>query len=1024
MVQISAELEKVLKERLKIGDFTKPVYRVEVDRLAFVPGRVEDLTMNVSYRQDVKRVQRTWISSNGNGESALNYTDFVFPAKGYSKDADITDQYGTRGGKHKGIDIGCPMGTEIYAVWGGVVKIADSSREYDGAGKYVVIEHEDGFLTKYFHMSRIDASVGQRVGQGDIIGLSGNTGNVRGGGAIPTGTYDDPNSERAKGKGAHLHFEIHKPGKDGVPVAIDPYPFIYGKQKLFSATVNVGDVVDDGDVDVRVGSVLYSEEFTSRNWYNGENYGYSSNLPDKHAVDITKGQAVLTLQTDDVVDIHYFLKNPNPSLLSARFATNFMDGDAEFQIFVNNKLAINVKKFNAGDMSIFQDVVDRYIPPQTSGSSVTVTFRISYRGTGTGEFRFENFSLKTILEIPEWMVNNVVGKSNTANYEGYWDEVEVTDNLTFTRMDKVPLDVGSFVYMDTLPLENVQSISTDNQFEAESSTLTMTLSNANGFYSPDYNPSLFPEDLLEPSPFTYQINGATISVLSENTPIRVYFGYGMNIVRIFTGLIDRAELSADNATITINCRDMYKRAIEKVLVDDLYYPRDLAEQHTDIQDPVLDNAPNPVDYSGLTRKQKIIYKAQQYASEYAVDYRLAVAISQHETNLGTTGMGTEEKGGYICGYGVRDDGGKLQTEYSGIDCQMKFVCKRIKEALNGRPTTPDNIRYLWKGGDKGTAYQYASDTRWADGVWSSYQEVINDPEVNLQFFKGTAAGTTPTPEEKEAKKGEAQWLKSAIVHDLMTRCGLHSWRVTAEDLQYPDFVIEESYVIEVDQAKGKVIKATSNPGEFILEDIESVPTINGWMNGFAHQPVKFDAWKFKVNECVREVMKDTNYRAYCDRYGTFRLEKIRWNKPVRGQYIEGENLISLSKSVDFSRGRSHLIVVDETDKYMSFIDSDILQELKGELRSAMISVGWAKTDKMKQEIAKRLFWDMKRLCRTLSVAIPVDPTLEVLDRIYVVSKRTATRDTFIIKGIKTTISNTGAIQQLDLMWANNGGVIY
>jgi len=93
------------------------------------------------------------------------------------------DQYGA-------IDIGTPTGTPIFASKSGMIKIANKSGFGGGYGLYVYIEHSDGSGTMYAHMSKVKASAGQRVSQGDVIGLVGSTG---------------------RSTGPHLHFEIRAP---------------------------------------------------------------------------------------------------------------------------------------------------------------------------------------------------------------------------------------------------------------------------------------------------------------------------------------------------------------------------------------------------------------------------------------------------------------------------------------------------------------------------------------------------------------------------------------------------------------------------------------------------------------------------------------------------------------------------------------------------------------------------------------------------------------------------------------------
>lgn len=102
---------------------------------------------------------------------------------------------------HSGIDIDGNDGDAIRAALGGTVTDEGEKPEY---GKYVRIQHADGFVTVYAHCSSIDVKAGDVIKQGDVIAKVGETGN-----AI----------------GTHLHFEVWKDGK-----ALDPLEFIQMQQ--------------------------------------------------------------------------------------------------------------------------------------------------------------------------------------------------------------------------------------------------------------------------------------------------------------------------------------------------------------------------------------------------------------------------------------------------------------------------------------------------------------------------------------------------------------------------------------------------------------------------------------------------------------------------------------------------------------------------------------------------------------------------------------------------------------------------
>jgi murein DD-endopeptidase MepM/ murein hydrolase activator NlpD len=151
------------------------------ERFLFIPG------------VDFSPTERTYFLNTG----------FRFPLRTYR----LTSAFGVRAspftGKpqnHSGLDLAAPLGTEVYAARDGVVSEMGTDSVY---GNYIIIAHEDKWVSLYGHLSSFNTSLHSRVRQDSVIGRVGSTG-------LSTGP--------------HLHFELRKNG-----TAMDPGKLLFQK---------------------------------------------------------------------------------------------------------------------------------------------------------------------------------------------------------------------------------------------------------------------------------------------------------------------------------------------------------------------------------------------------------------------------------------------------------------------------------------------------------------------------------------------------------------------------------------------------------------------------------------------------------------------------------------------------------------------------------------------------------------------------------------------------------------------------
>ena len=79
---------------------------------------------------------------------------------------------------HRGYDIAIPVGTEIVAPAAGTITLGDPDLYYEGGT--VFLDHGDGLVSVFLHMSELDVSAGDEVVAGQRLGASGNTGRTSG----------------------------------------------------------------------------------------------------------------------------------------------------------------------------------------------------------------------------------------------------------------------------------------------------------------------------------------------------------------------------------------------------------------------------------------------------------------------------------------------------------------------------------------------------------------------------------------------------------------------------------------------------------------------------------------------------------------------------------------------------------------------------------------------------------------------------------------------------------------------------
>lgn len=123
------------------------------------------------------------------------------------------DPFNGRAARHPGIDFRGPIGSPIYAAAPGKVIYAGWRGGY---GRLVEIRHDNGLVTRYAHLRRIDTKVGDSVEAGETIGGLGSSG---------------------RSTGPHLHFEVRINDR-----AVNPRPFLETAPDVLKEALGAGPV--------------------------------------------------------------------------------------------------------------------------------------------------------------------------------------------------------------------------------------------------------------------------------------------------------------------------------------------------------------------------------------------------------------------------------------------------------------------------------------------------------------------------------------------------------------------------------------------------------------------------------------------------------------------------------------------------------------------------------------------------------------------------------------------------------------
>jgi len=164
---------KVVTQEFTVTDKTYQSQHITIKNKRMVNPEKRDMERIGREQRQIKKALASW------NEQSPETLRFLLPVEGpMSSPFGLRRFFNEQARKpHSGLDLAAPEGTPIKAPASG--RIADTG-DFFFNGNTVFIDHGQGLVTMYCHMSRIDVEPGQQVAGGEIIGAVGKTGRVTG----------------------------------------------------------------------------------------------------------------------------------------------------------------------------------------------------------------------------------------------------------------------------------------------------------------------------------------------------------------------------------------------------------------------------------------------------------------------------------------------------------------------------------------------------------------------------------------------------------------------------------------------------------------------------------------------------------------------------------------------------------------------------------------------------------------------------------------------------------------------------
>ncbi|MGG4144835.1 peptidoglycan DD-metalloendopeptidase family protein [Paenibacillus algorifonticola] len=1031
----------------------------------------------------------------------------------------ITSRHRTANPKrrdHQGVDFDLAMNDNVYAVWGG--KVTKSSIN-GGYGKVVYVDHGNGWQTRYAHLNKLVASVGQRVGAGELIGLGGNTGTSRSNG----------------GDGTHLHFEVRLNNND-----LNPEPFLRGTQTIQvpskAESIPIGDFSATDIPLLQEAGATIQEYHMEATAYIAKCYKCSGITKSGTDVRVWKDWKIIAVDPSviplksmvelvvDGVSWGEYLADDTGGAIKGNRIDILMETEQQALNFGRKQVVVRVKGYGDGKpRTVNQELSKEMVTYQVNKTTSKQTYYKDFTAkrteldvkkytelTGAEQFMVQDDgtqfnvlgfkgtsragSVKTIVFEHDWVKAGNVAWAYMADLELEDIVIVKVDDYLITQIKGISAKNG-IAYPASIPIpkgHHKVEISFANSSKASVGKFGLLWIRAKEFdvetierkqmwdfedgmnsannWTPygtvkqadkgDYQAITTAggeagiERLGKVKKFPFTIH---FSVKVEpGTTGRLYMGNGTKafLIRINDSSVSAqgggsytVDNKSDFVEYTVVCHDETDVDVY-VKIDDVW-------KNTGVRGTAMSYTANRILFAvgaGTMYLDQVNYSTNDYAIE---QFATHIADAYKEKWY--------EVGEFVFEEMFTVDADVMQWE---VNSHMDMSSRTAKVTLNNasgiysptwerKPEFPDSyrlnespmtyyeegeIRHVISEGTPIRIYAGYGDevVRVFTGmIKGEIQENSENKTISfscvdrfdmLEEFVFYKPMQYPPEEAFAAESGAFSWIKSSIVEDIVVASGMTDWKTHPEDLRHADYEIEDTVYIDVNKGKHTFMKFNQETGELETVSQESIMTVGGWQNPFVAS-VSFPIGT-RATDALQSLIQDIPYRVYCDRYGTFKMERMDFlDSPdwmvvsgMKWEFIDGDNLLGVTSSTDYSRVRNHLMISGSTGMVEHFFDKSLLVATKGNIRTAGSQLEWieevdgATMRGLKEEVANKIFFDLKRQARTKNVVVKGNPLIEILDAVYVYDAKTFTANYYLVKGNRLVGNNQGIINNLELTW--------